>query len=148
MSGRGKGDKGLGRYRANIDPKGSKVLFLRVLPKKYHKAVQDKKFPDATIEHWLHTILEGQEWERRNLRQEITQQLGSDKTIRFVKVEEITPVYAQMKKDYNTKTITKLRKRKMLQQLVQIPQVKYAVGSPAYIQAMQQFQKSAKRLHG
>lgn len=138
--------KGLGVYRAHIDPKDSKQLFVKALPKKYHTKFHDRQFEDGEVEQWLHTLIEGEEWERTNLRQQLTHKLGTDKTIRFMKVDDMKPVYKQKKMDYKTKKTTKVRKNKMLQELVQVPHVKYSVGSPAYIQAMQKFQTSAKRL--
>lgn len=147
MSGRGKGGKGLGAYHAHISPKMSKTLFLRVLPKKYHNAFLEKDFDDRTVEHWLNTILEGQDWEKATIRQELAYQLQADKPIRFVKVAEITPAYTRQKKDYSTKKVVRARKKKMLAQLVQTPYVKFAVGSPEYVKAMQHYRQMLEKMN-
>ena len=148
MSGRGKGNKGLGVYRARLAPEDAKQLFLRVLPKKYHKNVLEKKnISPATIETWLNTIVEGQDWQKRNLRQQLATQLSLPSTLsRFIKVEEITPVYIEKKKEHGVKTVARIRKKKTLEELVEVPHVKYSIGSPEYVRAMQHFQQSSKHL--
>lgn len=146
MSGRGLGGKGLGAYRANIDPKQAKELFLRVLPKVHHKAFLGiKHLSDRTIQSWLHTVVQGEDWEKRNLREQLSQQLPSRVT-RFNRVEEITPLYNIKKQDHRVKTLTKARKKKALAELVQLPFVKYKVGAPQYIRAQQEFKQYAKKL--
>jgi hypothetical protein len=147
MSGRGKGGKGLGAYHAHIDPKVAKTMFLRVLPKKYHTAFLAADLDDWQVERWLHTILEGQDWEKATIREELTQQLRSEKPIRFVKVVALTPAYNQQKKDYETKKTTRARKKKALAELVQTPHVKYAVGSPAYMERKEHYQNLAMKLN-
>jgi len=121
-------------------------MFLKVLPKKYHKVFFEKDFPDSTVEKWLHIVVDGQPWEKTKLRQDLTFYLDSEKPVRFVGVSEITPAYKKEQKGYAVQKATRGRKKRMLAQLVQVPQVKYAVGSPEYIKAMQQFQTAAKKL--
>lgn len=145
MSGRGKGGKGLGAYHAHISPKMAKTMFLKVLPKKYHKVFLEKDFDNFTVERWLNTVLEGPNWKKTTLRQELTQQFQADKPVRFVKVAELTPAYSRQKKDYATKKVVRARKKKLMVQLVQTPYVKFAVGSPEYVKAMQHYQQMLKK---
>lgn len=150
MSGRGKGGKGLGAYRRHIEEHQSVPLFLSILPKKYHNTFKDKKIHQSNVEYWLHKIFEGVPWEVRSVKEELGQYLSvSPEKIRFMRVANMTPSYSSLKNIHDTKRVTKIRKKRVLSDIVdleQLPHLKYRVGGPEYMKAMQGFLVSTKAL--
>jgi hypothetical protein len=144
MSGRGKGNKGLGVYRQKIELGETLPIFLTILPQKYHKVFIEGNVPKSVIEHWLSKVFDGEKWEISDVKEEIQTILDIKTSIRFVKVNDTRKIYNELKKIHETKEVTKRRKKNVLKDFMELDFVKYNIGAPAYIQRLQSFETYKK----
>lgn len=149
MSGRGKGGKGLGAYHRTIQKEETMPLFYRILPKKFHSLVKKNKFyfSEPQVEKWLNDIFTGRPWEVRTVKEQIAPHLETEpEKIRFLKVNDNKALYEELTTIHKTMRDTRWRKRRVLKDLVQVPEVKYGIGAPEYQKALQDFMASSKKL--
>lgn len=114
MSGRATGGRGLGRFIRKFEEEQTVPLFLRILPKKYHK-----DFEAAEInENILHTIINNF-FEGMDIRDELSSYLDMPPRFRFVNVKETKPLYEKLCKEY--KKINSTQQVVILQQKQKTP---------------------------
>ena len=109
MSGRGTGGRGLGRFVRKFQEEQTIPLFLRILPKKYHKDFQSAEISEETLHTMLNNIFEGMD-----IRDELSSYLDMPPRFRFVNVKETKPVYEKLCREY--------KKRNSPQQVVVLQQ--------------------------
>jgi len=99
MSGRGTGNRGLGRFIRQFDQEQTTPLFLRILPKKYHKEFQSVQIKEETLHTLVNHIFEGMD-----VRDELQHYLDLPPRFRFVNVKDTRPIYDKLCKDYLKQT--------------------------------------------
>lgn len=101
MSGRGTGGMGLGRFVRKFDQEQTIPLFLRILPKKYHKDFQSSEINENTLHTMVNNIFEGMD-----VRDELGSYLDMPPRFRFVNVKETKPLYEKLCREFNKQRST------------------------------------------
>lgn len=125
MSGRETGGAGLGRFVRIFDANETVPLFLRILPKKYHKQFETTPIREPTLHKLVNQIFEG-----LDVRDELGSFLDLPQRFRFVNIKETKPIYEKLCKDYQNKNKTTSSsavepvKQKKISQVVVVKQQK------------------------
>lgn len=98
MSGRATGGRGLGRFVRRFDEDQTTPLFLRILPKKYHKDFQSAGIQEQTVHNMINDVFAG-----NDIRDDLKYYLDLPARFRFVHVKETKPMYEKLCKDYQKK---------------------------------------------
>lgn len=109
MSGRATGGRGLGRFIRKFEEEQTVPLFLRILPKKYHKDFVSAEINEKTLHTMINHVFEGMD-----IRDELSSYLDMPPRFRFVNVKETKPLYEKLCKEY--------KKRNSTQQVVVLQQ--------------------------
>ena len=95
MSGRGRGGVGLGRFVRQFDENETMPLFLRILPKKYHKEFIDANLDEQSVHDLVNRVFQG-----GDVRDDLKYFLDIPPRFRLVNVKETKPVYEKLCKEY------------------------------------------------
>lgn len=110
MSGRGRGGAGLGRFKRQFDENETLPLFLRILPKKYHKELIDANMNEQSLHEMVNHVFQG-----HDVREDLRYFLDIPSRFRFVNIKETKPVYEKLCKDYEQSRQKQKQKQKVIQ---------------------------------
>jgi hypothetical protein len=144
MSGRGKGNKGLGKGSINIpfDISKARGLFLQILPKKYHRIFYQADISDLTVASWVTRIFKALDnRDLTDVREDIENYLDIQ-NVRFMNITKLQPTWNRLisqKIQQQFKQIVRQKKKHVMKQIQQ--QVAFRPGKVGYQKTKQHFQK-------
>lgn len=111
MSGRGTGNRGLGRFIRKFDENETIPFFLRILPKKYHKEFQSIGIQENIVHKFINDVYEG-----GDVREELEHYLDIPPRFRFVGIKENKSLYDKLCKEYQNKTNQQTKQKTIVEQ--------------------------------